>query len=115
MATRVMTKIKKAVGSQVKTKALPAVGVAIEYPQEGEQVMPGHYAVRIGAPAGAEVAFSADGKTWGGCRFSVGHYWFDWNPSSAGKAKLAARFRVGNGRWTKTAVRSVNVAGSSWN
>lgn len=65
--------------------------ISIDYPQEGEKVNTGSYAVRISGAAHPVVEFSADGVTWQSCRPSIGYHWCDWNPSKAGSYTLAVR------------------------
>lgn len=89
--------------------------IEIEYPVEGERIAPGHYAVRIVAPPNAQVRLSINNGSWETCRFSVGHYWYDWHPGRPGTYKMTARSRVGNSAWKTSKERSCSVIGSGKN
>jgi hypothetical protein len=84
---------------------------AIDFPQEGELVTPGHYAVRITAQPGYDVEVSTDGKEWFGTRPSVGFHWFDWTAGRTGRAVISVRVKVGKGRWKKVCERECVVLG----
>lgn len=84
-----------------------ARAVSIDYPKPGEIVRPGHYSVRVSAPAAqAQVRF--DQGAWQDCRESIGHFWYDWAPQ-AGRVCLQARARTETGRWSAVAEREVVV------
>jgi hypothetical protein len=74
--------------------------VAIDYPQQGERVQKGHYAVRISAGE-AECQANVNGSDWQNCRSDAGFKWFDWYPEKPGSHTISVRARV-NGKWTKT-------------
>jgi hypothetical protein len=98
-----------------RTPRTPAVKkapltVAIDYPQEGEAVRPGHYSIRLTAVGASSVQVRFDGGDWQDCREAVGHYWLDWAPR-AGEARLEARARSGKGRWAAAPGRAAAVAG----
>ena len=88
-----------------KIAKAPAPLVLIDYPREGENVLPGHYAVRIAGNQSAPVEVSVNGGEWVGCRASGGYYWFDWWPSQEGKNGLVARARKTGGGYVKTKKR----------
>ena len=83
--------------------------VAVDYPLEEEQVRRDHYAVRISAPDATEAEISINERPWQPCRESAGFRWFDWYPESTGEHRLAARARVGKGRWAKSEIRTCLV------
>ncbi len=89
--------------------------VEIEYPVEGEKIAPGHYAIRVAAEPNSHVEISIDTGPWQACRFSVGHYWYDWRPSQADKHRIAVRSRLENGSWKTSKERSCTVIGSGKN
>ena len=71
----------------------------IDYPQIGEKVARGHYAIRISGCAGkCEVAI--DDGTWRSCRCADGYCWYDWYPTEIGRHRICARVRSGN-KWLK--------------
>jgi len=77
----------------------PASQISIDYPQPGENVSVGHYAVRIsGCKGECEVAIE-DGE-WQPCRPDGGHCWLDWSPTKPGTYRILARVRDGN-KWVK--------------
>lgn len=90
-------------------KAAKAPSVLLEYPQAGEAVRPGHYAVRIAAKPEVSVELSVDGGPWQACREAVGYYWFDWTPSQAGEHTLVARAKNGGPRYATSEERTVLV------
>lgn len=89
-------------------KAAKAPAVLLDYPQAGETVRPGHYAVRVAAKPELAVEVAVDGGDWLPCREAVGYYWFDWAPTP-GSHTLVARAKNGGPRWTKSAERAVLV------
>lgn len=105
-ATR-STSLRATAPKAAKTPKAPAV--LLEYPQAGERVLPGHYAVRVAAKPEVAVEVSVDGGPWQPCREAVGYYWFDWTPSEAGEHTLVARAKNGGPRYAKTEERSVVV------
>jgi hypothetical protein len=96
-----------------KAAALPRVSTpleaAVDYPQEGEFLQAGHYAVRVSAPGATEAQISIDEGPWQACRESSGFFWFDWDPEATGGHRIAAQARVGKGRWVKAEPRSCVV------
>jgi hypothetical protein len=85
-----------------------ALSVAIDYPEEGEVVRPGHYTVRLTAAGAGQAQCRLDGEGWLDCREAVGHFWLDWSPR-AGEVRLEARARAGKGRWAVSPARVVVV------
>lgn len=67
----------------------------IDFPQVGELVYSGHYAVRISAPECGGVELSLDGGRWQECRNEAGYWWFDLQGLSAGAHNIAARISGG--------------------
>jgi len=85
-----------------KTQEKPparAGGPTIDFPQAGETVLRGHYAIRISAGEGA-CQVSIDGGDWQDCRSEAGFFWFDWSPEQPGTHRLCVRARVG-AKWVK--------------
>lgn len=87
----------------------------IDFPREGEQVRPGHYAVRIAAGGARRVEVAINGGEWQACRSSVGYFWYDWRPEEPGRQELVARARSGKGRARKAEVRSCRIVAPSSN
>jgi len=101
---------KPAKPAPTKRKVLPALAVEIEYPQEEERVLPGHYALRLRADGATEVQLRIDGKEWRPCRESLGYFWHDWSPEPPGRRVAEARARRGaKGRWVRSGPRSFEV------
>ena len=82
------------------SKIIPSLGqtgqnaLSIDYPQAGENVARGHYAIRISGCEG-ECQITIDGTgVWQSCRCDGGYCWYDWNPVETG----AHRISVGFGR-----------------
>jgi hypothetical protein len=90
--------------------ARPPLEASIDYPAEGERVLPGHYAVRMTAGGASQAQARLDGGPWRDCRPAVGHFWLDWAPE-AGPAVIEARARAGKGRWTSAPPRACVVEG----
>ena len=80
----------------------------IDHPEENEDVLPGNYAVRISGLENAEVQLSIDGGPWQGCRTSVGHYWYDWQPTKPGQYRFKARI-YRNKKWKESDQRVCTV------
>ena len=88
----------------------PITYVVIDHPINGELLVPGHYAIRIGASWGGIVEFQINDAEWIPCRHNAGYWWFDWHNIPAGKHKLAARLVDNNGNvLKKSAIRRVEV------
>lgn len=92
-----------------KTPAKPKLAAVVDYPQDGEAVRPGHYAVRVTATGAGHVQVRVDDEAWSDCRESIGHFWLDWSPVE-GERRLQARARIGKGRWSMSDERAVRVA-----
>ena len=100
---------KRAAKAPAKKKAAKtALAVSIDYPQDGEAVRSGHYAIRLTASGASSAQIRLDGGEWVECREAVGHYWHDWSPK-AGGASIEARARSGKGRWAAAPARAVSV------
>jgi hypothetical protein len=112
MPTKSPAKTKKAVPTAVVKPA--STEATIDFPQEGEQVFPGHYAIRITAKPGVEVEINVGGQDWFGCRESIGHYWYDWWVTRPGKVDLSLRVKSG-GKWKTVARRTTTVTQGSSN
>jgi len=73
--------------------------LSIDYPQAGEKVARGQYAIRIsGCEGECQVAINDD--EWQSCRSTDGYSWYDWSPTDAGRHRVSARVRSGN-KWFK--------------
>jgi len=83
--------------------------VVVQYPQEGEKVYKGHYAVRVDVQNAQSVQLSINNGLWQDCREASGHYWYDWFPSEAGAFRLAARGLDEDGRIIKSPIRTCRV------
>ena len=82
--------VERPLDQDVKPQTQPAI--ALDYPQKGEAVMSDHYTLRLTVPEGAAfVEVSIDDGAWQPCRFSVGHWWYDWSGYEAGRHTLRAR------------------------
>ena len=78
----------------------------IDYPQMGEKVARGHYAIRISGCAG-ECQAAIDGGDWQPCRCADGYCWYDWCPTEAGEHRISVRARVGDSWVTTNRTRRV--------
>lgn len=72
----------------------------VDYPQQGETVRRGHYAVRISGGNGESQVAVNEGK-WEPCRLDGGFHWYDWYPEQTGSHRLLVRTRIGS-KWVKT-------------
>lgn len=106
-------KAVKAKAAKAEKAAAPAV--LLDYPQEGEQVLPGHYSVRVAAAPERQVEVSIDGGAWRPCREAVGYYWYDWEPSELGEHRIVARATNGSPRPKTSEERHVVVVPPSSN
>lgn len=106
MATK--TKEKKASVDSVEK-------IDIDYPQEGETVWPGHYAVRVSGTPNAVVEISINGSEWKSCRPAVGYYWHDWWVETPGSFELIARAQTGKSKWFKSKARVCKTQSSAKN
>src|SRR5689334_14899953 len=97
---------KRAAKAPAKKRA--ALAVSIDYPQHGEVVRAGHYAIRLTASGATSAQVRVGGGECADCRAAVGHYWLDWSPA-AGNPVIEARARSGKGRWAAAAARPVSV------
>lgn len=86
----------------------PRLEAAVDHPQEGEVVRPGHYSIRLTAAGAGQAQVRLDGGEWRDCREAVGHFWFDWAPRT-GPARIEARARAGKGRWAAAPARACVV------
>ena len=109
MPTRTTTQRRK-----TPAEAAPVAPPAsqIDYPQEGEKIIPGHYAIRISADA-TDVEINVSGD-WKKCRTSVGFFWYDWQPTP-GRYELKFRYRSGKGRWKEGPATQCSVVGAGKN
>jgi len=105
---------KRSTNPLAKNKEASSVAPSIDFPQEGETVKEGLYAIRISAPDNVEVEVCIDNGDWQPCRFSAGYWWFDWNPVNTGRCKVAARSRAGNDPWKESSARSCLVTNSDF-
>jgi hypothetical protein len=91
---------KKAVTAKSKPTSSPTL--TIDFPQEGEKVQEGAYAVRISAPEDSVVEISINSGDWLACRFAAGYWWYDWTPLVATRCKISARAQIGDGKWKES-------------
>jgi len=75
--------------------------IVIDYPREGELIVPTHYAVRIGASSNGYVELSVNGGDWVACRNAEGFWWYDWLSFAPGNYKIVARLMGDKGRVLK--------------
>jgi hypothetical protein len=111
-ASSLTTGMPEAKPVPVKTRKPAAVkpaAVEVQYPQEGEKVYRGHYAVRVDVDNALEVQLSINSGEWQACREASGHYWFDWYPSETGSFRIVARGVSNGGREAKSTVRTCQV------
>ena len=92
-----------------KAPAKPRLVVTVDYPQEGEQILPGHYSIRLTAAGAGQAQARLSGGEWLECREAVGHFWLDWAPAP-GRVLIEARARAGKGRWAAASARPVVVS-----
>lgn len=69
--------------------------LSIDYPQVGEKVACGHYAIRISGSEG-ECQAAIDGGEWQSCRSADGYSWYDWCPTETGEHRISVRTRIGS-------------------
>ena len=79
--------------------------IGIDFPQVGEILTSGHYAIRISTSATEGVEVAIDGKEWKPCRECVGFWWYDWSGYGSGVHTVIARISVGK-RTLKSKPRS---------
>ena len=92
---------KRAFIKRLITPALSNEYVVVDFPKNGEKILPVHYAFRIGANQ-ENIEISMDGGEWKSCRKGSGYFWYDWNSIPAGKHKCAARMKLTNGKYKKS-------------
>ena len=115
MPAKVSSRTKKTeVKRPPKTRKEQAL-LSIDFPAEGEDVMPGHYAVRLTSTAAGDVDLKIGESDWLPCRPALGYFWFDWYPFKAGEHRLTARLRPAKGRAKALVTRTCTVSGSSAN
>jgi hypothetical protein len=107
-------KAKEVVGKPAR--AAVETALVVDFPVEGERILPGHYAIRINAPAEERVEVSIDGGDWQECRSAVGFHWYDWQPTKSGRHTVCARsMRPGTRSAKRSEVRSCFVQADSTN
>lgn len=92
---------------------LTSMGVSVDYPAEGEKIIPGSYTIRISSLATPALEVSINGEPWQICRESLGYWWFDWWPMDSGEHKIVARAQTGKAKWKKSSERTCVVIGPS--
>ncbi len=107
--------LEKAPKAAKAAKAPKTPEVLLDYPQAGETVAPGHYAIRVSAKPERAVEVSIDGGDWLPCREAAGFYWYDWTPSASGEARIVARAKNGGPRAKRSEERRVVVSAQSSN
>lgn len=93
--------VAKSNGTLLSSK--PKEYVVIDYPKDGDKILPYQYSVRIGASEG-DVEISIDDKPWQPCRKNQGYYWFDWQKISLGMHTCIARKKLASGKYKKSKV-----------
>lgn len=79
--------------------AIETAPLALDYPQAREKIVSRHYTLRLTAyESAASVEVSINEGQWQPCRFSVGHWWYDWADYGSGKHTLRARATGPNGQ-----------------
>lgn len=92
----------------ISSKSKKAIApIAIDYPAEKDQIVHGHYAIRVSSAGNEAVEISIDGGPWDVCRFASGYFWYDWWPEKTGKHEIEVRL-AGNPK--KTVARACRVA-----
>lgn len=102
-AKSAVEKPKKAAAAKTKTQ------VEVQYPQEGEKVYKGHYAIRVDVDDSQNVQVSINNGDWQSCREACGHFWFDWYPAEAGSFRIVAKATLQDGRESKSVIRNCKV------
>ncbi len=77
--------------------------VVIDYPKDGDKILPHQYTIRIGASEG-NVEISIDDQPWQPCRKNQGYSWFDWQKISLGMHTCIARKKLASGKYKKSKV-----------
>jgi hypothetical protein len=95
--------------AKVRDVAKPRCSIQVHYPQEGDTVYRGHYAIRVDAQNMKDVLVSINGGNWQNCREASGHHWCDWFPSQPGSCRIAAKATGSDGREVKSAVCTCKV------
>ncbi|MFA6577465.1 MAG: hypothetical protein WCU88_00160 [Elusimicrobiota bacterium] len=103
--------IEKTTTTTKKTpvKTTVKTSVDVQYPQEGEKVYKGHYAIRVDGTDVHNVLVSINNGDWQHCREACGHYWYDWYPAENGNFRIVAKATAQNGQETKSAIRNCKV------
>jgi hypothetical protein len=70
----------------------------IDYPKDTELLETGRYTLRVSAPGALAVSIAVDQGEWREARPSVGYWWFDWSPETAGEHELIACAAYEDGR-----------------
>jgi hypothetical protein len=114
METATRKKSKKSAVIEPDQDSSKKLEVAVDFPQEGESIWTGHYAIRLSGTPNAEVEVSINNGDWKACRAAVGYYWHDWWADGTAN-EIAARIRVNKGKWQKSKVRQVKIASAQKN
>ena len=76
---------------EIKVKKKSDAYLMIDHPVESENVVKGHYAIRLGASKDGAVELSFNNGEWNPCRWADGYWWFDWVYFTPGDYKISAR------------------------
>lgn len=115
MAEKLMSRLKKSILADAKNGKSTVSELEIDFPQQQEQVLAGHYAIRVTANNLDTVQISINDSDWKACRQALGYFWHDWTPRTPGKCNIFVRGRLKNGRWKKSGARSCTVVGFASN
>ncbi len=97
------TKPTKKLKTLFKKRVAPSQNgsIAIDYPKNGEAILPQHYAIRVGSTEDL-VEIAVDGGEWQACRKAGGYHWYDWYNISQGGHKCVARMKLDSGKYKKS-------------
>ncbi|MEK6544101.1 MAG: hypothetical protein AABZ44_06685 [Elusimicrobiota bacterium] len=112
MSRKPASSVKKVLATTVAalTTKKPVLTVTVDYPQQGDVVARGHYAVRVTSSGAKEAQVSINDGPWQACREAVGYHWFDWQPTLVGRVTIVARARANaKTEWTTCSPRACIV------
>ena len=98
-----------------KKQKAPSPRLDVDFPREGEEVLSGHYAVRVSAEGAEDVEVSVNDGPWQPCRAAAGFFWYDWAPSEPGTHVILVRWRRGKFRSKPVALRNCSVREANLN
>ncbi len=95
-------KLKKRIATKKTSPIKVKEYVVIDYPQNGDKILPQEYTMRIGASNGSPVEVSIDNQPWVECRGDQGYYWYDWKDIPLGTHTCVARKKLVSGKYKKS-------------